>query len=95
MEDAGLPFAPIRRPEDLLDDPHLLATGGLVEVRVPDGPLQGRSVKTTPFPFTLEGQRPAQRLDPPRMGAHTRELLDGLGYDPAQQQRLFEQAVVA
>ncbi|MFY9510651.1 MAG: CaiB/BaiF CoA-transferase family protein, partial [Rubrivivax sp.] len=27
MEAAGLPFAPIRRPEDLLDDPHLLATG--------------------------------------------------------------------
>ena len=29
MERAGLPFAPIRKPEDLYDDPHLNATGGL------------------------------------------------------------------
>ena len=41
MEKAGLPFAPIRKPEDLYDDEHLLATGGLADVRLPDGP-QGR-----------------------------------------------------
>src|SRR5205814_8428202 len=33
MEKAGLPFAPIRRPEDLLQDEHLPATGGLAAVR--------------------------------------------------------------
>src|SRR4051812_17843064 len=32
FERAGLPYAPIRRPEDLYDDPHLLATGGLADV---------------------------------------------------------------
>ena len=29
FEKNGLPFAPITRPQDLLDDPHLKATGGL------------------------------------------------------------------
>jgi crotonobetainyl-CoA:carnitine CoA-transferase CaiB-like acyl-CoA transferase len=39
MEKAGLPFAPIRKPEDLYDDEHLLATGGLADCQdraVPD-----------------------------------------------------------
>ena len=47
MEAAGLPFAPIRKPEDLYDDEHLLATGGLADVRLPDGPKAGQTVKTT------------------------------------------------
>ena len=52
MEKAGLPFAPIKRPEDLYDDEHLLATGGLADVRLPDGPKAGETVKTTLFPIT-------------------------------------------
>jgi crotonobetainyl-CoA:carnitine CoA-transferase CaiB-like acyl-CoA transferase len=81
MEDAGLPFAPIRRPEDLLDDEHLLATGGLADVRVADGDMAGRTVKTTLAPFTLDGQRLPVRLHPPRFGQHTEEILTGLGLD--------------
>ena len=41
FEQAGLPFAPIRKPEDLYDDAHLLATGGLADVRLPDGDQGG------------------------------------------------------
>jgi crotonobetainyl-CoA:carnitine CoA-transferase CaiB-like acyl-CoA transferase len=79
MEKAGLPFAPIRRPEDLYDDEHLLATGGLADVRLPDGPRAGESVKTTLLPFTLAGERLGVRIDPPRMGEHSSELLQSLG----------------
>src|SRR5512141_1684644 len=53
FERAGLPFAPIRRPEDLFDDPHLQATGGLADVVLPDGERAGETVKTTLFPITL------------------------------------------
>ena len=35
FEKNGLPYAPITRPQDLFDDPHLLATGGLAPVRIP------------------------------------------------------------
>jgi crotonobetainyl-CoA:carnitine CoA-transferase CaiB-like acyl-CoA transferase len=80
FEQHALPFAPITRPEDLLDDPHLKATGGLAPLTLPDG----RTAQTVLLPFTLGGQRPGVRLDPPRLGEHNRELLATLGYSDAQ-----------
>jgi crotonobetainyl-CoA:carnitine CoA-transferase CaiB-like acyl-CoA transferase len=95
FEKAGLPFAPIRKPEDLYDDPHLIATGGLADVRLPDGERAGQSVKTTLFPITLQGHRLGVRMDPPRMGEHTNELLREIGYGPDQIATMRAQAVVA
>lgn len=80
FERAGLPFAPIRRPEDLYDCPHLNATGGLADIELPDGDKAGQTVKTTLFPIAMDGQRLPVRLQPPRFGADTTALLDGLGY---------------
>ncbi len=95
FERHGLPYAPIRRPEDLLDDPHLLATGGLADIELPDGRAAGRRVKTTLLPVTLAGERLRVRRDPPRLGAHTRPLLAGLGYDEAQIDDYLTRAIVA
>jgi crotonobetainyl-CoA:carnitine CoA-transferase CaiB-like acyl-CoA transferase len=95
FERAGLPYAPIRRPEDLYDDPHLLATGGLADIELPDGDRAGQTVKTTLFPITLDGERLPVRLQPPRFGAHTAELLTGLGYRNDEIDALREGAVVA
>jgi crotonobetainyl-CoA:carnitine CoA-transferase CaiB-like acyl-CoA transferase len=80
MERAGLPFAPIRKPEDLFEDEHLLATGGLADIRLPDGDKAGQTVKTTLLPFTLQGERLGVRLQPPRLGEHSGELLRAAGY---------------
>ncbi|MBL8352319.1 MAG: CoA transferase [Burkholderiaceae bacterium] len=95
FERAGLPFAPIRKPEDLYDDPHLLATGGLADVVLPDGDKAGQAVKTTLLPFTMDGRRLPVRLQPPRFGAHTGELLAGLGYGADEIEALRERAIVA
>ena len=92
FEQAGLPFAPIRRPEDLLDDPHLLATGGLADIELPDAP---GSVKTTLLPVTMAGERLRVRLHPPRFGAHTQELLAGLGYEAAEIEDFKTRSIVA
>ena len=95
FERCGLPYAPIRRPEDLYDDPHLLATGGLADVVLPDGDKAGQTVKTTLFPITMDGQRLPVRLQPPRFAAHTTELLDGLGFTPDEIDALRQGATVA
>ena len=95
FEQAGLPFAPIRKPEDLYDDPHLQATGGLADVVLPDGDKAGQTVKTTLFPITMDGARLPVRLQPPRFGAHTAELLAGLGYNDAEIDALRASTTVA
>ena len=95
MEQAGLPFAPIRKPEELLDDPHLLATGGLAEIQLTDGARAGQTVKTTLFPFTLDGERLGVKRNPPRRGEHSRDVLKAIGLADAEIDALIESHAVA
>ncbi|MEN9377367.1 MAG: hypothetical protein RL710_2524, partial [Pseudomonadota bacterium] len=90
-----LPFAPIRRPEELYDDEHLLATGGLADITLPDGERAGQTAQTALFPFTLDGQRLGVRLNPPTLGQHTCELLAGLGYSAQEISALRQARAVA
>ena len=91
FEHNGLPFAPITRPEQLFEDPHLNETGGLAPMNLPDG----RSVQTVLLPLILDAERPGVRLNPPRLGEHTAELLHELGFDAAQITSLMQREIVA
>ncbi|MEO7242426.1 MAG: CaiB/BaiF CoA-transferase family protein, partial [Variovorax sp.] len=85
-----LPFAPITKPQDLFDDPHLRATGALADVRMNDG-----SMSKVPLPpFTMDGQRSGVQLQPPATGEHTRALLEELGYTAPQIDALLKTGVV-
>jgi crotonobetainyl-CoA:carnitine CoA-transferase CaiB-like acyl-CoA transferase len=95
FEDAGLPYAPIARPEELFDDPHLQATGGLAEVRLTDGPRAGQTARAALLPMTLGGQRLGVREHPPSAGQDTDALLAGLGLDAAEIARLRQARAVA
>jgi len=80
FEQLGLPYAPIRRPEELYDDEHLRQTGGLADITLPDGARAGQTAGTTLLPFTMHGQRLGVREQPPKAGEHTALLLAALGY---------------
>jgi crotonobetainyl-CoA:carnitine CoA-transferase CaiB-like acyl-CoA transferase len=95
FERVGLPYAPIRKPEELLDDPHLVASGGLSPIQVPndipDGARQGDTVQTVLLPMALDGQRLPVRASPPALGEHTATLLAELGYSDTAAQALLAQ----
>ena len=95
FEKAGLPFAPIVKPEDLFDDPHLNATGGLAEVLLTDGEKAGQSARAALLPFTMDGHRLGVRQHPPRSGENTRELLHELGLSEADIDALCAKRAVA
>ena len=84
-----LPFAPIAKPQDLFEDPHLNASGGFGAVRMNDGQMS----KVPLLPFTLDGQRPGIRLQPPAAGEHSSALLRALGYSDAEIGALREAGV--
>jgi len=97
FERIGLPYAPITKPQDLFDDPHLAATGGLAPVTVPaDASAAGHAIETrTPLlPLTLGGQRLGLRVAPPALGQDTAALLGELGYAPAQIEQLQQAGVI-
>ncbi len=84
-EKLGLPFAPITRPEDLFHDPHLIASGGLADITL----MNGIKTQVPIMPIEMDGRRFATRLDLPKVGEHTRELLTSLGYAPQDIERLI------
>lgn len=95
FETHQLPYAPIARPEQLFDDPHLLVTGGLADVVLSDGERAGQTAKTTLLPIRMAGQRLPVRSNPPKAGEHTRELLASLGYTAEDIAALAQAGAVA
>jgi crotonobetainyl-CoA:carnitine CoA-transferase CaiB-like acyl-CoA transferase len=75
-EQAGLPFSPIQRPQDLFEDPHLNVSGGLAHLALENGD----EVKVPMLPFEMNGQRMDARLNVPRLGSHSEALLQEMGY---------------
>ena len=89
-EALGLPFAPIGKPADLFDDPHLNASGGLVPLTLPGG----RSVKLPALPISLDGERPTLRHDLSAPGTHNAEIAAELGLSEAEVAGLREKGIL-
>jgi crotonobetainyl-CoA:carnitine CoA-transferase CaiB-like acyl-CoA transferase len=94
LEKTGLPFAPITRPEELFEDPHLLAGDGLLPITVTDGERAGEKTRLPALPLEMAGHRFGVHQDVPRAGQHSREVLAELGYPEAEIDALAQQGVI-
>ena len=107
LDGSGLPFAPIGKPEELFDDPHL-AEGGLEPVTLEDG----TTVRLPTIPLAMDGQRigaamaadglqrvaqrpPVAIVDNQRRAAMVGDALGDPGHDRGGGGAVFHQIAVA
>jgi crotonobetainyl-CoA:carnitine CoA-transferase CaiB-like acyl-CoA transferase len=96
-ERAHVSWARVGQPGDLFDDPHLLATGGLLDVILSrTGGDEGTRARlpALPIEFGADRNRPGLRLNPPRIGEHSIEVLQEAGFAPAEIEALIERGVI-
>jgi len=91
LESIGLPFAPIGRPEDMFEDPHMVQSGGLSAITLPGG----GETSLPGLPIEMDGQRFNQAHVTPAAGADTRTVLADAGYAPDRILDLIARGVVA
>jgi crotonobetainyl-CoA:carnitine CoA-transferase CaiB-like acyl-CoA transferase len=91
FERLALPFAPVRKPGDLVDDPHLQASGGLLDITLPNG----KAAKVPALPVTFDGARAAQHGGIPTVGADTRSVLRAINMSDVEIADLFRSQIVA
>jgi crotonobetainyl-CoA:carnitine CoA-transferase CaiB-like acyl-CoA transferase len=91
LEKIGLPFAPVRRPGELLDDPHLLASGGLIDITLPNGV----AARAPALPIAFDGERLNPKEGLPAVGGNTRDVLTAYGLSDEEVQRLFGAGTVS
>lgn len=72
-----VPCAPVKSLEELVDDPHLAAVGFFSRFQQPDG----SAMRLPGVPVLFDGARPPIR-PPPRLGEHTKEILEQAGLGP-------------
>jgi len=92
LQEAGVPVAPVNDTEDVCADPHLRATEALAEIRATEG--EGGRIRTPRFPARASGFDRVESTDPPALGEDTGAVLEALGYDREEIDRLREEGVV-
>jgi crotonobetainyl-CoA:carnitine CoA-transferase CaiB-like acyl-CoA transferase len=77
LDGSGLPYAPVGRPEDMFEDPHLVGSGGLEPVTL----TNGRKAVLPSLPIEMDGRRFVRPSALPNAGADGRSVLLELGYE--------------
>ncbi len=89
-EKAGIPFAPVNRPQDLFDDPHMNQSGSFVNTKTP----KGASVKLPKIPLRLNGAAFDLRRHPPGIGEGSREIYRRCGYTDEDIHELIADGII-
>jgi crotonobetainyl-CoA:carnitine CoA-transferase CaiB-like acyl-CoA transferase len=90
-ETADIPFAPIAKPEDLFDDAQLNEGGSLLPTILPDG----TETKLPKTPLEYGGETLGLRMNPPKIGEHTIEILKEMGMTPLEIKQLLKNNIIS
>ena len=90
LEHTGLPFAPITEPTDLFDDPHLNASGGLLDLNIPGGD----TTSLPALPIEMNGKRMGVRHDLPEIGEQTETILIENGFSSEQIEKFKSDGII-
>jgi crotonobetainyl-CoA:carnitine CoA-transferase CaiB-like acyl-CoA transferase len=90
LEALNIPFGPLAKPGDLFEDPHLNAGGRLLDTVLPTGKV----AKIPALPLEVGGRKTEIRMQPPKKGEHTRDVLKEAGFGEAEIERLLNEATV-
>jgi formyl-CoA transferase len=74
LEAAGLPYAKVVRPDQLVHDEHLIQSGGLVPMQADNGEMTNAVL----LPLLMGHRRLGVRSPLPKIGEHTQEILTSL-----------------
>jgi crotonobetainyl-CoA:carnitine CoA-transferase CaiB-like acyl-CoA transferase len=89
-EKAGIPYAPVNRPEDLFTDLHLTGSGGLAETQIPEGGL----ANLPKIPLRLDGKTFELRHHPPNIGQGADVLLRQCGISDTEIEDLSQKGII-
>jgi crotonobetainyl-CoA:carnitine CoA-transferase CaiB-like acyl-CoA transferase len=89
-EKAGIPFAPVARPQDLFDDPHLNQSGSLAATAMPGGSV----AKLPKIPLRMNYASFDLRLNPPGIGEGSLGFYKECGFSDADIRDLAKEGVV-
>jgi crotonobetainyl-CoA:carnitine CoA-transferase CaiB-like acyl-CoA transferase len=90
-EKAGVPFAPIAKPEDLFEDPQLNQSGNLVDTTLPGGV----KAKLPKIPVRIGSHDFGLRNNPPGVGEGSREVLKSIGMSDEEIEELKKAGTLA
>lgn len=90
LEEADIPYTPLHSIDDLLEDPHLKATGFITQI---DHPTEG-SIKSMRVPTSWSETQPQPTRPAPRLGEQSREILQELGFKDDAIAQLFASSAV-
>ena len=90
LEEADIPYTPLRTIDDLVADPHLDAIGFFTQL---EHPTEG-SIKSMRTPSTWSDSKIESPSPAPTLGEHSREILQELGLAEQSIQDLFAHGIV-
>ena len=90
LQEADVPVAPIKSPEEIEQDPHVLFRKMIQEISF----ASGEKIKQVGFPMKLSDMPDRLRIPPPRLGEHTDEILKSLGYTGKEMEGFRKEGVI-